>query len=130
MKKASVFYRWTFRLARVFSRPDATREARFIHFCIHSFIIMSILGFVLETEPGLRKYNQGWFLLELICTIVFLTEYAARFLTCFHNRQTKLEFLQAPMNIAGRSRDLPHLLMAYFRSCSAPPSLSRTKQQL
>lgn len=98
----------------IFEMKDQSRVARTINFSMHVFIILSILGFILETEPALRDAQRFWFGLELTCTVIFIAEYVLRFLCCFHNRMSRMEFVLKPMNMADALAISPFFLEMAF----------------
>ncbi|CAD7971286.1 unnamed protein product [Amoebophrya sp. A25] len=114
MRDASFFYRITWQANQVFEMRDQSRFARLVNMSMNIFIILSILGFILETEPILRDFAQGWYLLELVCTIVFICEYMGRLVCCFHNRITKFQFVMKGMNIADALAISPFFLEMAF----------------
>mmetsp|Transcript_19335 Transcript_19335/g.48349 ORF Transcript_19335/g.48349 Transcript_19335/m.48349 type:complete len:551 (-) Transcript_19335:929-2581(-) len=114
MQEASFFYKYTWILNNIFEMKDQSRVARTINFSMHVFIILSILGFILETEPALRDAQRFWFGLELTCTVIFIAEYVLRFLCCFHNRMSRMEFVLKPMNMADALAISPFFLEMAF----------------
>ncbi|CAD7940720.1 unnamed protein product [Amoebophrya sp. A120] len=114
MQQASAYYKYTWLLNNIFEMKDQSRFAKTINMTMHVFIILSILGFILETEPVLRDAGNFWYGLELICTLVFIVEFLLRFVSCFHNRLSKLDFLLKPGNIADALAISPFFLEMAF----------------
>jgi hypothetical protein len=76
-------------------------------------IIVSIIGFILETVPEIYAASpDAWSALEVICTAIFTMEYSARLAVCAEASQTYLSFVLTPMNIFDLMAVIPFYIEA------------------
>ena len=55
------------------------KYGRIFEFIIHSLIIISLIGFTIETEPNLSAELKYWlYFIEVVCIIIFTLEYLLR----------------------------------------------------
>lgn len=76
------FPRWYSWLYRTLEEPHSSPIARRLSVVMLLLILVSVLGFVLETDPALYKYTTLWLGIEIVTTSGFLTEYVLRLLVC------------------------------------------------
>lgn len=117
--KAGLLIRWSYYLHKAFKEPTSSRFAKGLSLILNSLIVISIVGYVVETEPGSYGYHAELQLLEVICTFVFCLEYLSRFIICFHSGQTKRQFVASPVNIADLIAILPWFLEKLFEGGDA-----------
>mmetsp|Transcript_10920 Transcript_10920/g.24527 ORF Transcript_10920/g.24527 Transcript_10920/m.24527 type:complete len:478 (-) Transcript_10920:82-1515(-) len=99
--------------------PSSSQAAQFISLTILSTIVISIVAFVLETEPKLYHASpEAWLVLEVIITLIFTIVYCCRFLVCGEAEPpcSPIRFVLAPMNLCDLIAVLPFYVEVFLRS--------------
>jgi hypothetical protein len=80
---------------------ESSKGAKCMSILIMSTIIISIVAFNLQTLPQLRDVVPGeaWYLLEVVCTIVFTIEYVVRLSVCTEGGITYRKWVAEPGNL-------------------------------
>lgn len=80
--------------------PTSSQAAQALSIMIIGCIILSIVGFILETVPEIYAASPtAWAVLEVVCSAIFTLEYLGRLAVCEEAGQTYLSFVLTPMNI-------------------------------
>jgi len=80
--------------------PSSSQPAQALSILIIATIAVSILGFVLETEPSIYDpWKEAFFALEVFCTAVFTSEFLLRLAVADQAGLTYGQFLRTPLNI-------------------------------
>eukprot|EP00928_Gymnodinium_smaydae_P004157 TRINITY_DN11444_c0_g3_i1.p2 TRINITY_DN11444_c0_g3~~TRINITY_DN11444_c0_g3_i1.p2 ORF type:complete len:502 (+),score=97.12 TRINITY_DN11444_c0_g3_i1:334-1839(+) len=80
--------------------PSGSTKAKVLSYGMVSTILVSIVGFILETMPEVYwRYPQLFSRLEVICTTIFTIEYFARLCVCREAGLSYLQFIVQPMNV-------------------------------
>jgi len=91
--------------------PDSSMAARVFSHLILYTIVLSITGFILQTDQNLKGY-QVWFILDVGSFVIFLVEYLLRFYACdAFGDQTRLQFVRAAPNIVDLLSIFPVFLL-------------------
>lgn len=99
------------------SDPNSSSAAQFVSIVIITFTVISICGFVLETDRGLYEMSPDfWLGLEVVCTAVFTAEYLTLSLTCRAAGIPLVSFVLAPRSIAELAALLPFYVEVILRS--------------
>lgn len=99
------------------SEPNSSSAAQLVSLVIMTFTIISICGFVLETDRELYEMSPDfWLALEVVCTVVFTAEYLTLSLTCRAAGISLVNFFLAPRSIAELVALLPFYVEVILRS--------------
>mmetsp|Transcript_52460 Transcript_52460/g.122397 ORF Transcript_52460/g.122397 Transcript_52460/m.122397 type:complete len:465 (-) Transcript_52460:231-1625(-) len=99
------------------SNPSSSAAAQMVSIVIVAFTIISICGFVLETDKSLVEMYPGlWPLVEITCTIVFTAEYLTLASTCRFAGVPIVKLVFAPSSIADLVALLPFYVEVLLRS--------------
>lgn len=102
--------------------PSSSTAAQVLSLFIIGVIVVSIAGFVLETEPSLYRASPGVFsALEVFCTITFSLEYLGRLAVCEEegSSMTRFRFIISPMNVFDLMAVVPFYIEVVLRSFGA-----------
>mmetsp|Transcript_11062 Transcript_11062/g.29261 ORF Transcript_11062/g.29261 Transcript_11062/m.29261 type:complete len:466 (-) Transcript_11062:113-1510(-) len=106
--------RWLYLLLE---EPTSCQSAQVVSMGVVGTILISIVGFVLETVPELNRGSPStWLAIEALCTLVFTVEYICRITVCDEGGYTYVDFLTQPMNIFDLMAILPLYFEVIFRS--------------
>lgn len=90
---------WKMRVHTLLADPGSSTVAKVLSYFILYTIVMSILGFVLQTVPALHDFD-GWYTMELVSTVIFTIEFLTRWAVAdAFGEETKFEFLTSPLNV-------------------------------
>ncbi|CAJ1398209.1 unnamed protein product [Effrenium voratum] len=105
------------KLFLLLSDPNSSSAAQLVSIVIVAFTVLSICGFVLETDRELYEVNPDvWLALEVVCTMVFTAEYLALSFTCRAAGIPLVKFITAPSSIADLIALLPFYVEVILRS--------------
>lgn len=104
--------------------PSSSQVAQAISIIIVSTIVVSIGCFVLETIPSVYYASPSlWLALEVVCSVIFTTEYFCRLAVCDQGgeeevifRHAVVRFLLTPMNFFDLMAVLPFYVEVILRS--------------
>ena len=83
------------------------------------FILLSILGFILESQPELRHLGtRPWEIVEVVCTVAFTIEYVIRISVCTAYGKSLFSFVKNISNILDIIAILPWYIGLVFSSRS------------
>lgn len=98
--------------------PGSGPLAQALSLIIMGSIALSIVGFVLETVPRIYDSSpQAWFVLEVVCTMIFTAEFGGRFAVCDQAGIARRDFLLNPANILDVLAILPFYIEVLLMSC-------------
>jgi len=84
----------------LFEEPGSSLYAQIVSILVLGTIMVSIIGFVAETEPSFRDYpHDVWVITEVFCTAVFSAEYVLRLVVCDEGGMSKFRFIVQPLNV-------------------------------
>jgi len=88
--------------------PSSSPAAQAFFLLIIFTTIVSIVGFVLETDPALHNWSpEFWLILEVVCTGIFSFEYGMNLVVCEAAGLSRCAFLRSPTRLCDLAAVLP-----------------------
>jgi len=116
-------------LSDVWSDPDSSRAANYLSILVLLTIVVSILSFVLQTMPELKKGNmeipeEVWDVIEIFSSVLFSIEYVCRLITCnvYKGSSSVQVFVLTPLNMCDLMAIVPFYVDLIIKSSGSESS--------